>query len=264
MGWDVVLKGMFVRLTSYHREALPRHTFSCRASFLSVQCQDGHLHKHLPGNNAWLMSLSFVAPTGWKTSPTATLCCYLCRQLFLQTPFRHEIHSDVQGRIQEAFETGCEFREIAACYSQEGDIFTFQLLFLPVSAPACCYGASKLSCLLLFMHVAIPTYCPVLQNLFLAASTLPFLPFGTAAHCCYCHCTPVTWHSATSDADYAMTPDTGIHATHAWLSTACTPSHYCMAGLLLMMHTGSGMSDLHTSRLCCNFSLVKCILMHHQ
>ncbi|KAL3156925.1 hypothetical protein ABBQ38_001187 [Trebouxia sp. C0009 RCD-2024] len=54
-------------------------------------------------------------------------------QLFLQTPFRHEIHSDVQGRIQEAFETGCEFREVAACYSQQGDIFTFQLLFLPVS-----------------------------------------------------------------------------------------------------------------------------------
>ena len=56
------------------------------------------------------------------------------RQLYLQTPFRHEIHSDVQERIQEAFETGCEFREIAACYSQEGDIFTFQLLFLPVSS----------------------------------------------------------------------------------------------------------------------------------
>ena len=55
-----------------------------------------------------------------------------CRQLFLQTPFRHEIHSDVQERIQEAFETGCEFREIAACFTQQGDIVTFQLLFLPV------------------------------------------------------------------------------------------------------------------------------------
>ena len=52
--------------------------------------------------------------------------------MFLQTPFRHEIHSDVQERIKEAFETGCEFREIAACYTQLGDIATFQLLFLPV------------------------------------------------------------------------------------------------------------------------------------
>ena len=61
-----------------------------------------------------------------------TLRFACCRQLFLQTPFRHEIHSDVQERIQEAFETGCEFREIAACFTQQGDIVTFQLLFLPV------------------------------------------------------------------------------------------------------------------------------------
>lgn len=54
--------------------------------------------------------------------------------MFLQTPYRHEIHSDVQERITEAFETDCEFREIAACYTQSGDIITFQLLFLPVSA----------------------------------------------------------------------------------------------------------------------------------
>ena len=54
--------------------------------------------------------------------------------MFLQTPFRHEIHSDVQERIKDAFETGCEFREIAACFTQDGDIVTFQLLFLPVKS----------------------------------------------------------------------------------------------------------------------------------
>ena len=76
----------------------------------------------------------------------AMVCSLPCRQLFLQTPFRHEIHSDVQGRIQEAFETGCEFREVAACYSQQGDIFTFQLLFLPVSTWQTCYLLPPVTC----------------------------------------------------------------------------------------------------------------------
>ena len=62
----------------------------------------------------------------------------VCRKMFLQTPYRHEIHSDVQERITEAFETDCEFREIAACYTHSGDIITFQLLFLPVSLLLLC------------------------------------------------------------------------------------------------------------------------------
>ncbi|KAK9859395.1 hypothetical protein WJX84_007278 [Apatococcus fuscideae] len=51
----------------------------------------------------------------------------------LRTPFRHEAHSDVQGRIQEAFETGCEFRETAACLDADQELMTLQLLFLPVA-----------------------------------------------------------------------------------------------------------------------------------
>ncbi|KAK9810344.1 hypothetical protein WJX72_009105 [[Myrmecia] bisecta] len=51
---------------------------------------------------------------------------------FLKTPFGHELHSDVQSRITEAFETGCEFRETAACDTSSGDVTTLQLLFLPV------------------------------------------------------------------------------------------------------------------------------------
>ncbi|KAK9864330.1 hypothetical protein WJX84_001591 [Apatococcus fuscideae] len=51
----------------------------------------------------------------------------------LQTPFRHEAQSDVQGRIQEAFCTGCEFREIAACFNTSQELITLQLLFLPVA-----------------------------------------------------------------------------------------------------------------------------------
>ena len=35
-----------------------------------------------------------------------------CRQMYLQTPFQHTAHSDVPERIREAFETGCEFREV--------------------------------------------------------------------------------------------------------------------------------------------------------
>ena len=60
-----------------------------------------------------------------------------CRREVLKTPFRHEAHSDVQGRIQEAFETGCEFRETAACLSASQDLMTLQLLFLPVHAFPC-------------------------------------------------------------------------------------------------------------------------------
>lgn len=55
-----------------------------------------------------------------------------CRREVLKTPFRHEAHSDVQGRIQEAFTTGCEFRETAACLSSSQELMTLQLLFLPV------------------------------------------------------------------------------------------------------------------------------------
>lgn len=58
--------------------------------------------------------------------------CLSRRREVLKTPFRHEAHSDVQGRIQEAFTTGCEFRETAACLSSNQDLMTLQLLFLPV------------------------------------------------------------------------------------------------------------------------------------
>lgn len=58
--------------------------------------------------------------------------CPSCRREVLKTPFRHEAHSDVQGRIQEAFTTGCEFRETAACLSSSEELMTLQLLFLPV------------------------------------------------------------------------------------------------------------------------------------
>lgn len=90
-------------------------------------------------------AINISIPVPKPPHQTAPACCMLqqdlyataqllsCRKMFLQTPYRHEIHSDVQERITEAFDTDCEFREIAACYTQSGDIITFQLLFLPVS-----------------------------------------------------------------------------------------------------------------------------------
>ena len=46
------------------------------------------------------------------SSAVTSLFSIPCRQMYLQTPFQHTAHSDVPERIREAFETGCEFREV--------------------------------------------------------------------------------------------------------------------------------------------------------
>ena len=73
----------------------------------------------LPGAAA-----SAVSADVW--SAVACLFSIPCRQMYLQTPFQHTAHSDVPERIREAFETGCEFREVR-------QTLCFKLLAQPVS-----------------------------------------------------------------------------------------------------------------------------------